>query len=211
MKFNSLSLLVGASLFASAIALPAFSNPQVFASTNLEPLYLCETDELEMDDLAGLALNDSQQARIESLDAQLSPDYDALEAQIYALEAQLEPQFQSLDEQYEAELASILMPQQLEQLRLNILTTDFPELDGITLTSKQIETLWQTSKALDADIHQLMNTLFNQMPEASEQEWDAAFESLEAIYEQTLQEILTAEQYQQFQQNLAAIDAACEA
>ena len=164
-----------------------------------------------MYELANLDLSDDQQSQMESLDAQLAPEYEALEVQLYALEAQLEPQFQTLDEQYETELVSILTPQQLEQLRLNILTTDFPELDGITLTSKQIETLWQTSKAFDADLHQVIFSLSSPTTETSEAELEEAFEDLEATYEQTLQDILTTEQYQQWNQNLETMNAFCEA
>ena len=211
MKTTALSLIVGTSLLVGAIALPSFSNSQVLASTDLDALHVCEDDEWEMYELANLDLSDDQQSQMESLDAQLAPEYEALEVQLYALEAQLEPQFQTLDEQYETELVSILTPQQLEQLRLNILTTDFPELDGITLTSKQIETLWQTSKAFDADLHQVIFSLSSPTTETSEAELEEAFEDLEAAYEQTLQDILTTEQYQQWNQNLETMNAFCEA
>ena len=211
MKTTALSLIVGTSLLVGAIALPSFSNSQVLASTDWEALYACEDDEWEMYELASLDLSDDQQSQMDSLDDQLAPGYEALEAQLYVLEAQLNPQFQALDEQYEAELISILTPQQAEQLRLNILTTDFPELDGITLTSQQIETLWQTSKAFDADLHQVILSLSSPTTKTSEAEWEEAFETLEATYEQRLQDILTTEQYQQWDQNIEAMDALCEA
>lgn len=207
MKTTALSLFVGTSLLVGAIALPNLSNAQV---PSPEIMYICE-EEWEMDEFTGLELSDSQQANIESLETQLAPEYEALEAQLYTLEAQLEPQFQALDEQFESELISILTPQQLELARLNILTTDFPELDGLKLTSKQIETLWQMSKAFDADLHQLILAMpAASTPETMEAQWEEAFEDLEATYSQKIQTILTADQYQVFQQNLEAMDAACE-
>ena len=207
MKTTALSLFVGTSLVVGAIALPNLSNAQV---PSPEIMYVCE-EEWEMDPFTGLVLSNEQQTNIESLEAQLAPEYDALDAQIYTLEAELEPQFQALDEQFETALTSILTPQQLELARLNILTTDYPELDGLKLTSKQIETLWQMSKAFDADIHQLILSMpTSPTSEGLETEWEEAFETLEATYEQKLQDVLTAEQYQQWQQNLEVMDAACE-
>ena len=211
MKTTALSLIVDTSLLVGAIALLSFSNSRALASSDWETLYACEDNEWEMYELASLDLSDDQQSQMESLDDQLAPGYEALEAQLYVLEAQLNPQFQALDEQYEAELVSILTPQQAEQLRLNILTTDFPELDGITLNSQQIETLWQMSKAFDADLHQVILSLSSSTAETSEAEWEAAFEALEATYDQQLQDILTPEQYQQWNQNLESMDALCEA
>ena len=238
MKTKVLSILIGMSLVTSAIAVPTLSQAQdtteitdaICDFTELE-----EIDELEGIALTSQqasqidALERDFKAEYETLDSRYNSELNAIltpeqqqqleqissendlnltteqEARLVALEDQLWPQYEALSDRYEAGMESILTEEQRPQYQQNLLNLMFPELAGINLTRQQVTALWQTSESFDAEVNQLLTTLPDEWTPESEQ----AFEALETSYEQKLQDILDADQYQQWQQNAATLEAAC--
>ena len=195
MNAKLISALVGAIALATTVNI-AVSN---VGNANPSDSDRCSDDAWIAEGFKGIALNPTQETQLEQLEARYEAehkdDFEQFDALFENLTEEDEARLDRLEQDYDRELQTILTPAQWQAWEND------EDDEALALTPQQEQQIDGLDQRFDAQLAKLVP---GWTPEKEEQLIDA-----EIAYEQKLQAILSADQYQKWEQNIAALEEEC--